>query len=62
VGKVEEVDGITKNYLYHFPIECYIKFVILNEVKNLLLIITNRFFAIAQNDIFELAYSINCVD
>jgi len=27
-------------------------------VKNLILIITNRFFAIAQNDIFELANGI----
>ena len=42
--------------------KCYIKFVILNEVKNLLLIITNGFFAIAQNDIFELATGITLIN
>jgi len=44
--------------LYHSPIELLIKFVVLNEVNNLLLVITNRFFAIAQNDMFELANGI----
>ena len=40
-----------------FQLKYYIKFVILNGVKNLLLI-SDRFFAIAQNDIFELAITI----
>jgi hypothetical protein len=48
------------NTIYNtiFQLKCYIKFVILNRVKNLILI-SDRFFAIAQNDIFELAINIS---
>lgn len=43
---------------YHFPIETLHNNVVLNGVKNLLFAIVTRFFAIAQNDIFELAIGI----